>query len=275
MTLNNKIFTLFIALILLLSTNNLVFSQRDTVKQQIVDYSASYFTNSYQIATAPYNWNAKSWRKFAVITTATAGLVFFDKNVYDFAQQNTSKPLNYISKNIAEPWGTSLVYKNYSFITMAGLFSFGLIAKNTKAKRCATDGLQAFLIAGLFTIIPKTMLGRKRPEYFQSDANQYRFDGPFEGRSFFSGHTSVSFAFATVVANYYKNTKYIPVIAYTMASVTGLSRIYDQKHWSSDVFAGAAFGIVVGKFITKQNKNISLSFIPTEFGTTYGLCYKF
>lgn len=58
-----------------------------------------------------------------------------------------------------------------------------------------------------------------------------------------SGHTTTAFAVATVFADQYgEESKYIPVIAYGLATLTAWSRVYDNSHWASDVFIGAIVG---------------------------------
>jgi membrane-associated phospholipid phosphatase len=39
----------------------------------------------------------------------------------------------------------------------------------------------------------------------------------------------------------------IPLLAYTGATLISLSRIYQNEHFASDVFAGAALGFFIGK----------------------------
>src|SRR6185295_15691562 len=70
-------------------------------------------------------------------------------------------------------------------------------------------------------------------------------------RSFPSGHTTSAFAAAaaaTAEAGYqWKAGKPIigPVL-FGAASIVGLSRMYNNKHWASDVIVGAAIGSFVG-----------------------------
>jgi membrane-associated phospholipid phosphatase len=82
------------------------------------------------------------------------------------------------------------------------------------------------------------------------------FDGfNINNNSFPSGHTSTAFAIATVVANVYEKTPYIKPISYGLATLTGLSRINDQKHWASDVFIGAALGYFTSKTLLRLHNN--------------------
>lgn len=63
--------------------------------------------------------------------------------------------------------------------------------------------------------------------------------------SFPSGHTSASFSTATSLTYAYGWKAAIP--AYGLAALSGLSRIADDKHWASDVVAGAFLGIIWGR----------------------------
>ena len=61
--------------------------------------------------------------------------------------------------------------------------------------------------------------------------------------SFPSGHTMASFAAATVLWHW--NRK-VGIAAYLLAAVIAFSRLYLFVHFPSDVFAGAAIGILIG-----------------------------
>jgi membrane-associated phospholipid phosphatase len=42
-------------------------------------------------------------------------------------------------------------------------------------------------------------------------------------------------------------------VTYTLATLTGVSRIYNNMHWASDVMAGAALGTVTGLAVVRYN----------------------
>ncbi|UCH10202.1 MAG: phosphatase PAP2 family protein [Fidelibacterota bacterium] len=83
-------------------------------------------------------------------------------------------------------------------------------------------------MVGLTTYLMKAAVGRERPN-------------EKDNLSFPSGHTSISFGVAEVIRTLYGNLWGIPF--YGAALITGLSRIHDNKHYLSDVVAGASLGV--------------------------------
>ena len=82
----------------------------------------------------------------------------------------------------------------------------------------------------------KYTVGRSRPNQQPTPPFPY-------GHSFPSGHTSHAFGIAEVVRTLYGNGA--GAVFYTLAVITGISRIHDNKHYLSDVVAGAGLGIGV------------------------------
>lgn len=63
--------------------------------------------------------------------------------------------------------------------------------------------------------------------------------------SFPSGHTAQAFAAATFLSEEYKNKfKWMPYLAYGIATSVGVLRVANNKHYISDVLVGAGLGIL-------------------------------
>jgi len=75
---------------------------------------------------------------------------------------------------------------------------------------------------------------------------------PFHGSSFPSGHAAGVFSVATVVANRYRNHRWVPFVAYGFAAAISFSRVTNAAHFPSDVFLGAALGYTVTKYTVLQ-----------------------
>lgn len=75
--------------------------------------------------------------------------------------------------------------------------------------------------------------------------------------SFPSGHTAQAFAAATFLSEEYKSKfKWMPYLAYGIASSVGMFRMANNKHYISDVLVGAGLGILSMKlsYLTHQYK---------------------
>jgi len=95
------------------------------------------------------------------------------------------------------------------------------------------DLFRAELVAQVLTVGVKESIRRQRPEG--------------AGFAFPSGHTTVSFASATVLQQHFGWRVGAP--AYALASYVALSRVQMKRHYLSDVAFGAALGIAAGRTI--------------------------
>ena len=109
------------------------------------------------------------------------------------------------------------------------------------------------LAAALAAVIPlkllvekgviKMLVERERPGSTLTDA-VLRGDVQAEGLAFPSGHLIIAFAIAFLLAAYVRGPWI--VVAFSVAFLVGVSRIYLGAHLPLDVVAGAATGIVIG-----------------------------
>jgi membrane-associated phospholipid phosphatase len=113
-------------------------------------------------------------------------------------------------------------------------YAIGHALNKPCAANLGADLIQAQLMAEVLTIGIKQATRRSRPEG--------------TGYSFPSGHTTVSFASATVLQRHYGWKVGIP--AYGVASFVAASRVEMKRHYLSDVAFGAALGIIAGRTVT-------------------------
>lgn len=105
--------------------------------------------------------------------------------------------------------------------------------------------------------------------------------------SFPSGHTTFAFTNATVLFNEFRETS--PVLAYSgyaFSTTTGIFRMLNNKHWLSDVLAGAGVGMIVTVFVYhfepfknfnpfKKSKNLTFLSQISEDHYGFYLAYRF
>jgi hypothetical protein len=114
----------------------------------------------------------------------------------------------------------------------AGFWLYGAWRDDAGAARSGQSQLEALAATGIATLALKLSVARARP------------DGS-DQQSFPSGHTSTTFATAAVLNEFYGWRAGVP--AYALAALTGASRLSADKHWLSDVAAGAALGMWMGR----------------------------
>lgn len=138
-------------------------------------------------------------------------------------------------------------FENYStsadnFVqVLPGVTAYGLRLAGIKGKsKTWGQMLTSTAVSGMFAITfaegIKNTIGRTRP------------NSPFKRNSFPSGHTLSAFCSATILSEEYKSlSPWYSIGGYTTASLVGVSRVLNNRHWASDVLAGAGFGILSGK----------------------------
>lgn len=125
---------------------------------------------------------------------------------------------------------------------MVGMKAFGYDSRTKWGGMLVSEAFSVGIMAGTVNAI-KYSVRRLRP-----DGSRYN--------SFPSGHTATAFMTATMLHKEYGwRSPWFSIGAYTVATVTGVSRILNNRHWMSDVVAGAAIGIGsvhLGYFITDK-----------------------
>ena len=111
-------------------------------------------------------------------------------------------------------------------------------------------------------------------------SKETRPDGS-DNLSFPSGHTAQAFLAASIVHTEFRDkSQWYGIGAYTVATSVAVLRMVVDKHWQSDVVAGAGFGILSAHlaYLTHRNrwgrKSIGrdIGIMPTYYGNTPGLC---
>src|SRR5450631_178076 len=213
-----------------------------------------------QSFTKPFHMKKRDWGNLGKFALVTGALAFADEPIQKGALKlrSNNPGLTNVSKYVTNFGG---IYEAY---TLGALGAYGFIFKNTKMQTTTLLATQAYLAGGAVEGVTKFLSGRTRPSLYDPGTEaEPRFLGPFSktakdagGKkvysSFPSGHTTVAFAAATVFALEYKDKLIVPIIAYSAATMIGLSRITENKHWSTDVLVGAALGFLTGKEVVNN-----------------------
>jgi membrane-associated phospholipid phosphatase len=139
-------------------------------------------------------------------------------------------------------------------------YALGRAFGNGNVTTIGADLVRANLVAQTLTSAVKLSVRRTRP-----DGTQFSFP---------SGHTSVSFASATVLQRHLGWKAGVP--AYAVATYVAASRVQDKRHFLSDVAFGAALGIVAGRTVTfgRGEHRVTMSPAATPGGGGLSLTWK-
>lgn len=141
-----------------------------------------------------------------------------------------------------------------TLVVGAGLWASGIMTRKRPIAESGFHTLAAIGVTSQITSVLKGAFGRSRP-YVTADSmsNDFQWGTGFRAgtdrRSFPSGHTSSGFAFATAMSHEIREHwpragRIATPLLYAGATAAGAARIYQDKHWASDVAMGAAVGIV-------------------------------
>lgn len=211
--------------------------------------------------TKPFHMTGPDWGKFGIFAAAVGGLSLADESIQRWGHHvsGSSKTVADVSHYVTNAGGL------YEMYTLGALGVYGFVFKNDKIKTTTLLATQSYITSGVMAEVIKLVTHRDRP--YRSDPlakdPEPTFHGPFYkrpssvygsnlGSSFPSGHTTAAFSAATVYAMEYRDRPLIPILAYSAATLIGVSRITENKHWATDVLTGAALGYLTGRQVVNN-----------------------
>jgi membrane-associated phospholipid phosphatase len=156
--------------------------------------------------------------------------------------------------------GVEVIASPGAYFIGGGLYLAGRIGKWDRIADLGWHGTEAVLLADGVTYVLKGFAGRTRPFISNgTDADFFALGRGFKSgnsASFPSGHSSTAFAAAAAVTNettrwWPRSTWIVGPLMYTGATAVGLSRMYHNRHWASDVILGAAIGTFSGRKVVQ------------------------
>ena len=216
------------------------------------------------------HFDEKDWIITGSIVGGTVILFTSDHAIRDIALRNQSSQADKVF-NIGQQYGSPL----YGLALGAGLYVGGLAFKKSDIRTTGVMLYESLGFAGLTTTILKTLIGRSRPYVGEGE---YRFNGlqfNTEHTSLPCGDRPLHFPFHLFCERIHN--VYATIGLYSLASLTVGARVYNDEHWFSDTFFGAAIGTVSGLAVSRihdqKNDGLSLSIVPGI--DRIGICLAF
>jgi membrane-associated phospholipid phosphatase len=229
----------------------------DGYPENLKQAGKDFLGDTAKIWTAPLHIRNKDVFPLILLAASTTFLIAADESINDSVQSYADRHawVDDVSPVITQLGGPA------GWLTAGAFFGAGLLFKDDRARDTGYLATSAMLQCMFVHTFVKAMTGRQRPSYadgedhwagprgfikFFTSGNTGQYD------AFPSGHTSTAFALATVVSLQYRHTVWVPIVAYTLATGVGLSRMPLEKHWASDVLVGAVLGHVVARLVVRN-----------------------
>jgi membrane-associated phospholipid phosphatase len=223
-------------------------SSMTTSPQLEAQATDSSHTSPSPLLTAKDGWLA------AGFVIGTVALFPLDKHLANRIQDPRTQT-NHLFQNIATD--VRLTAEPGSTFIGVGLYAVGRIGHWQRVADLGLHGTEAIVVGSVVNDAIKIVAGRARP-YVVGDSNPHDFQfmrGLRKGdpySSFPSGHTLAAFAVAAEVTDettrwWPHSTLYVGTLMYGGATLVALSRMYNNKHWASDVLMAAGIGTFAGR----------------------------
>ena len=192
------------------------------------------------------------------IALASAVLFRFDREITDAVRDSAWLRHTGVKRTAA---GLAYVNEKSALFASVGLYAVGRVGRMERVADLGLHSSEAVVFAIVASSLLKNATGRARP--FVDPTNPYLFK-PGRGfrysnyRSFPSLHEAGSWAAAAALVG--ESRRWGPrashiagPLAYGTASLVGLARIYEHKHWPSDILIGAALGAYAGSKVVRYH----------------------
>jgi hypothetical protein len=169
--------------------------------------------------------------------------------------------------------------------------AYGLITKDVRAVRTASQIVQTVLASGALAQVLKHITGRQTPNtatsstgnwvFFPNQIDYAKHVSTYD--AFPSGHITTTMATITVIAENYPEIWWIKPAGYTMAALVAYGMVGTGIHWYSDyplaVVLGYTFGMIaahpegIPNIIAGKNLHVMPTLVENGFGISLGYSF--
>ena len=201
--------------------------------------------------SAPVRWDGKAWLIAGATASAGAGLFLADDGIRGLVVDNQCDGLLSLAGGF-DHLGNGL-WLSGGLLAASGL---GLAMKNNTLADAGLVGMESWLLAGAVSQLGKYALGRARPNAGEGPCSFDPIAWDEDHHSLPLGHTTVAFAGLSGFG-FRTGNPWITGTCLALASGVAWARVYQDAHWTSDVFWGAVLGTAIGYSIAKGHSESS------------------
>jgi membrane-associated phospholipid phosphatase len=263
----------------LLAQHNFVIDRGETNLWQDFTYDMGNVFQGVGFAySRPFHWDTDDALVAGGVAAGTLGLYALDENITrEFLRHEDQVP------NVLLDYGYYAGAPQNNYGLSGAVYLTGLFTHNEKLRRTGVLLISSATATGFLQQLTKSATGRARPGGGFGKNHFKPFGGSSVYRSFPSGHAVLTFTNAHVIAKQFDNV-WVKAGIYAVGTVPGLSRIYQEAHWASDVFLSWAWSYFVVEAIdfyldrkyekkyndhSKRATSLDLNFSLNSVGVSY------
>ncbi len=230
----------------------------DSSSITVTTVSRAVLDDARYVFTSPFRMDTTDALVLGGVAAGVGGLMVLDGDIRDLFQENRGTTREDIAEGLDVAGSSYALFAGHLGL-IAGGFWFREHEEGHKLFHVASISLEAQVFTEATAGFLKVAVGRQRPNKGRGTHSYKPFQDLSFDRSFPSSHAARAFSTAAVFADHYPQP--IPFLAYSAASLVGLSRILLDEHFSSDVFVGAALGFAMGKTLSWYHRGPTQSWM--------------
>jgi membrane-associated phospholipid phosphatase len=218
---------------------------RDSAERNKYNFS-QFGHETWSFIKQPTKWDGSDWLKLGLIGGGAFLVMQADQPIRD-AVQKDQKYYKSVPIELGKMWAD--IYP--PVLLFGGFAVHSLLTDDIRTRKIACEIAQALLYAGAADKLLAIVIGRARPYANEGSRSFHLFSSLFpkpEYQSLPGGHNVIAFALSTVLSRN-AGPVWLKVLAYVPASLTFVSRVYQDRHWTSDNFLGASLGYFVAAWV--------------------------
>lgn len=204
--------------------------------------------------TSPFRVKRDDAKWWVLFGAGTGALIAADRHIASRLPNNTTQ-------DRIGTWASRLGASYTVFPAAGGFWLAGKLTHNEKAEETGLLGFEALADSYVVVTALKAVTQRQRPFEGDGKGTFWKGDGRTwnAGSSFPSGHSITGWALVSVVIHQYPHNRPLKILGLGLASSVSVARVAARKHFSSDVFVGAAMGWFIGRYVQRRRSDGSPS----------------
>jgi len=253
---------IYLSLLLIIISGSSLFGQLKYTFPQ-------FWSETGDFVKQPTKWDGVDYVKLGLMTFLTYEIMLYHDQPIRDAVLKDRRYYKSFPIEFGRMWGELYT----PVLLFSGFAIHSLLADDIGSRKIAYEIGQASLYAGAINYLLKLAIGRARPYMEEGTHSFHPFSSLFniDNQSLPGGHSTAAFVLSTVLS---RNAKpvWLKVLAYLPAVLTFVSRVYQDQHWTSDDFLGAACGYFIATWVVDTHENNNKSIV--EMSSVYPLSIR-